>query len=341
MAAPGVGGGVVVVTGASAGVGRAVAMQLAGGGRKVALLARGESGLDAAAREVDERGGEAWAEVVDVASADAVGAAAARIEDEFGRIDGWINCAFAGVFAPTWEVRPEEFRRITDVAYLGYVHGTLAALNRMRPRDHGTIVQVGSALAYRGIPLQAPYCAAKHAIQGLTESLRCELLHEHSSVRVTMVQLPAVNTPQFDWVVSRLGRRPRPVAPIYEPEVAARGICHALDHPRRRERWVGASTALTIMANAVAPALLDRYLARTGFKAQLTDQADSGIAGNLWQPRDSGEDAGSHGSFDDSAWRHSAEQWCARHPAVAGGTTVGAAVLGWRALSRLREVSES
>ena len=328
--------GVVVITGASAGVGRAVATQLAGRGRKVALLARGESGLGAAAREVADLGGEAWTEVVDVASADAVEAAADRIEGEFGRIDGWINCAFAGVFAPAWEVRPEEYRRITEVTYLGYVHGTLAALNRMRPRNRGTVVQVGSALAYRGIPLQAPYCAAKHAIQGFNESLRCELLHEHSRVRVTMVQLPAVNTPQFDWVVSRLGRRPRPVAPIYEPEVAARGICHALDHPGRRERWVGASTALTIMANAVAPAVLERYLARTGFSSQLTDRVDTGVPGNLWQPRDSGEDAGSHGSFDSSAWRHSAEQWCVRHPAVVGGTAIGAATLGWKAVKDLR-----
>ncbi len=330
------GDGVVVVTGASAGVGRAVAAELGGRGRRVALLARGESGLQACADEVRECGGEAWVEVVDVASADAVDAAASRVEEEFGRIDGWINCAFAGVFARAWEVRPEEYRRITEVTYLGYVHGTLAALERMRPRNRGTIVQVGSALAYRGIPLQAPYCAAKHAIQGFHESLRCELLHDHSRVRVTMVQLPAVNTPQFGWVVSRLGRRPRPVAPIYEPEVAARGICHALDHPGRRERWVGASTALTLMANAVAPGLLDRYLARTGLGAQLTDETDDGVPGNLWQPRDSAEDAGSHGAFDEHAWRHSAEQWCARHPALAGGTALGAAALGWKAARELR-----
>jgi len=298
--------GVIVVTGASAGVGRAVAAQLGSRGERVALLARGEAGLDAAAHEVERRGGEAWSCPVDVADPGEVEAAASRIEDQFGRIDGWINTAFAGIFARSWDVEPAEYRRITEVSYLGYVYGTLAALRRMRPRNRGTIVQVGSALAYRGIPLQAPYCAAKHAIQGFHDSLRCELLAERSSVRVTMVQLPAVNTPQFDWVISRLGRRPRPVAPIYQPEVAARGICHAFDHPGRRERWVGASTALTIMANAIVPGLLDRYLARTGLSGQMTERPDEGEPGNLWVPRDGVDDAGSHGSFDDQAhagWR--------------------------------------
>jgi len=328
--------GVVVVTGASAGVGRAVAVELGARGKRVALLARGAEGLKSAAGEVEEAGGQAWIGVVDVAEASAVEAAAASVEESFGRIDGWINCAFAGVFAPTWDVTTEEFRRVTEVTYLGYVHGTLAALRRMRPRDHGTIVQVGSALAYRGIPLQAPYCAAKHAIQGFHDALRCELLHERSKVRVTMVQLPAVNTPQFDWVVSRLGRRPRPVAPVYEPEVAARGICHALEHPQRRERWVGASTALTIIANSVVPGVLDRYLARTGYRAQLTDRPDVDVPGNLWQPRDSTADAGCHGSFDDEAWRHSIEGWCARHPVVVGGTALSAAALGGRVLRARR-----
>jgi len=320
------------VTGASAGVGRAVAVELGRRGGGVALLARGEAGLREAAREVEQSGGRAWAEVVDVADADAVEAAAARIEDEFGRIEGWVNCAFTGVFGRAWQIRPEEYRRITEVTYLGYVHGTLAALKRMRPRNRGTIVQVGSALAYRGIPLQAPYCAAKHAIQGFHDAVRCELLDEHSRVRVTMVQLPAVNTPQFGWVVSRLDRRPRPVAPIYQPEVAARGICHALDHPGRRERWVGASTALTIAANAVVPGLLDRYLARTGVDGQLTEELDTGVPGNLWFPGDELTDAGSHGGFDDRAWRHSVELWSARHPAVVGGGALAlvALVLGAR-----------
>ena len=320
--------GVVVVTGASGGVGRAVAARLGSRGQRVALLARGEAGLEAAAHEVERNGGEAWSCAVDVADPSAVESAAQRIEDEFGPIDGWINTAFAGIFAHAWDVEPAEYRRVTEVSYLGYVHGTLAALDRMRPRDRGTIVQVGSALAYRGIPLQAPYCAAKHAIQGFHDALRCELLAEHSRVRVTMVQLPAVNTPQFDWVLSRLGRRPRPVAPIYQPEVAARGICHALDHPQRRERWVGASTALTIMANAVAPGVLDRYLARTGLSGQLTERPDEGEPGNLWMPRDSVDDAGSHGSFDDQAWEHSTEAWAARHAAGLGAATLGGAAVG-------------
>jgi short-subunit dehydrogenase len=182
----------------------------------------------------------------------------------------------------------------------------------MRPRNHGTIVQVGSALAYRGIPLQSAYCGAKHAIQGFNESLRCELLHEKSNVHVTMAQLPAVNTPQFSWVLSRMAKRPQPVAPIYQPEVAARGICHALDHPKRRERWIGGSTALTIAGNAVLPALLDRYLALTGISGQLTDKRDEGQPGNLWKPGDADTDAGSHGSFDDKSWSRSAQQWWSR-----------------------------
>ncbi len=244
---------VVVVTGASAGVGRATAKTFGARGAKVALLARGETGLAGAAREIREAGGQALPIPVDVADADQVEAAAARVEDELGPIDVWVNVAFTSVFAPFHQIRPEEFRRVTEVAYLGYVYGTMAALRRMRPRDEGTIVQVGSALAYRGIPLQSAYCGAKHAIQGFNESLRCELLHERSNVHVTMVQLPAVNTPQFTWVLSRLPRRAQPVPPIYQPEVAARGIVYAADHPRRREYWVGGSTVGTLVANAVMP----------------------------------------------------------------------------------------
>jgi len=322
-----------VVTGASAGVGRAIAVELASRGDRVALLARGDEGLAAAAQDVERAGGTALPVQVDVADPDAVEEAAARVERTFGAIDVWVNTAFASVFALSWDIEPGEYHRITQVTYLGYVYGTLAALKRMRPRGSGTVVQVGSALAYRGIPLQAAYCGAKHAIQGFNESVRCELLHEHSPVHVTMVQLPAVNTPQFGWVLSRLPGRPRPVAPIYEPEVAARAVAHATEHPGRRERWVGGSTAATIMANAVVPGLLDRYLARTGFDAQQDDEPPSPQQtsdGNLWRPRDARQDRGSHGQFDDSAWRHSAQQWVATRPvrvAAAAGLVAGA--VGW------------
>ena len=203
------------------------------------------------------------------------------------------------MFAPFWEVSPDEYRRVTEVSYLGFVYGTMAALRRMMPRDHGTIVQVGSALAYRGIPLQTAYCGAKHAVQGFTEALRCELLHQKSNVRITMVQLPAVNTPQFSWVLSRLPRHPQPVPPIYQPEVPARAIVYAAEHPRRREYWVGAATAATLMANAVAPGLLDRYLGATGFKSQQTSEpAGRDRPENLWEPADADVDYGAHGAFD-------------------------------------------
>ena len=307
---------VVVVTGASAGVGRAIATEQAAHGDRVALLARGHSGLAAAAEEIRRTGGEAITIEVDVADAEQVEQAAAEVEDRLGPIDVWVNVAFSSVFARSWEITPEEYRRITEVSYLGFVHGTLSALRRMRPRDRGTIVQVGSALAYRGIPLQAAYCGAKHAIQGFHESVRCELLHERSQVRVTMAQLPAVNTPQFSWVLARLPHRPQPVPPIYQPEVVARGVRNAIEHPRRRERWIGTSTALTIMANAVAPGILDRYLGRTGFDSQQTADPTAGspqeATGNLWKPRDTDSDWGSHGRFDDRSISRSPQQWLIR-----------------------------
>ncbi len=214
--------------------------------------------------------------------------AATEIEAQFGPIDVWINVAFTSVFAPFAEIAPDEFRRVTEVSYLGYVNGTMVALSRMRPRNAGTIVQVGSALSERAIPLQSAYCGAKHAINGFTESLRCELLHEHSGVRVTVVQMPAVNTPQFSWVLSRLPRHPQPVPPIYQPEVAAHGVVYAADHPGRKQYWVGGSTAATLLAQKVAPAILDRYLARTGFDAQQTDQAVpvGSRPDNLFDPAD-------------------------------------------------------
>ncbi|WP_242884697.1 SDR family oxidoreductase [Actinomadura litoris] len=293
---------VVVITGASAGVGRAVARAFAARGARVALLARGNAGLEAAAAEVEELGGTALPIVVDVADAAQVDAAADRAERTLGPIGVWVNNAFTGVFAPFDEITPEEYRRVTEVTYLGTAHGTRAALARMKPRDSGVIVQVGSALAYRGIPLQSAYCGAKHAIEGFTESLRAELLHDRSAVKVTMVQLPALNTPQFDWVRSRLPRRPQPVPPIYQPEVAARAVVHAADNPRRRERWVGGSTIATLLAEKVVPGLLDRYLGRTGYRSQQTgDRRPEVDPGNLWEPCDDDRDHGAHGAFDDSA----------------------------------------
>src|SRR3954447_9490822 len=290
-----------VVTGASGGIGRAVARRLAARGDAVALLARGAEGLEGAAEDVQRAGGTPLPIEVDVADYAAVDDAAEQVEKDLGPIDLWVNDAFSSVFAPFREITMDEFTRVTQVSYLGYVYGTKAALTRMLTRDRGTIVQVGSALAYRGIPLQTAYCGAKHAIQGFHESLRVELLHDKRNVHVTMVQLPAVNTPQFRWVLSRLPRKAQPVAPIYQPEVAAKAIVFAADHPRRREYWVGASTAVTLLANAVAPGLLDRYLARTGYKGQQTaDKRDPDQPANLWKPADGerGDDFGSHGIFD-------------------------------------------
>ncbi|MEU4211837.1 SDR family oxidoreductase [Streptomyces sp. NPDC026206] len=328
---------VVVVTGASGGVGRATARAFAARGACVALLARGHKGLEAAAEDVRRAGGEALALSVDVADHRAVTEAADRVEEIFGPVDVWVNNAFAGVFAPFVEIEPDEFRRVTEVTYLGYVYGTHAALSRMLPRDHGTIVQVGSALAYRGIPLQSAYCGAKHAIQGWNESLRCELLHQRSKVRTTMVQLPALNTPQFDWVLCRLPRRPRPVAPVYEPELAARAIVHAAAHPRRREYWVGGSTVATLLANAVVPGLLDRYLARTAYAAQQRpDPLPDLPPVNLWHPADGdgGHDYGAHGDFDGQAHGRGAQPWLSEHRnALAAGAAFAAAAF---AAARMR-----
>ncbi|MFI1564723.1 SDR family oxidoreductase [Streptomyces sp. NPDC020490] len=328
----------VVVTGASGGVGRATALAFARRGDRVALLARGREGLAGAADEVQRAGGEALVVPVDMADAKAVDDAAQRVADVFGHIDVWVNDAFAGVFAPFTEITPDEFRRVTEVTYLGYVFGTRAALRHMLPRDRGTIVQVGSALAYRGIPLQSAYCGAKHAIQGFNESLRCELLHARSGVRTTMVQLPAVNTPQFDWVLSRMPGQARPVAPVYQPEVAARAIVHAASHGRRREYWVGGSTVATLIANAVVPGLLDRYLARTGFDSQ-QDQDGHGGLPNLWAPVDGphGRDHGAHGRFDDQSIAHSPQDWVSRNRGRMGAGLV-AGGLGVAVSAGLRRV---
>jgi NAD(P)-dependent dehydrogenase (short-subunit alcohol dehydrogenase family) len=321
----------VVVTGASAGIGRATARLFGERGASVGLIARGYAGLDGAARDVEQAGGAALAVSADVADYQQVTDAAQQIEERFGAIDVWVNAAFTAVFSPFAEITAEEFRRVTEVSYLGFVYGTMAALSRMRPRDRGTIVQVGSALGARSIPLQSAYCGAKHAINGFTESLRCELRHERSGVHVTVVQMPAVNTPQFSWVRSRLPNHPQPVPPIYQPEVAARGVVYAASHPRRKQYWVGASTAATILANRVAPALLDRYLARTGYGSQQTaEPAGPGRPENLFQPVDGvdGRDFGAHGVFDGRSHAHSAQAWLSRRAGVSAAVLSGAAVLG-------------
>ena len=300
-------------------------------GDNVVLLARGEKGLTAAARDVERAGGMPTVMPVDVADSDAVLAVAERVEAEVGAIDVWVNVAFTSVFAPFERISPQEYRRVTEVSYLGYVYATMAALKYMKPRDRGTIVQVGSALAYRGIPLQTAYCGAKHAIQGFHEALRCELLHDKSNVHVTMVQMPAVNTPQFSWVLSRLPRHAQPVPPIYQPELAARAVLYAADHPKRREYWVGASTVGTLAANAIAPGLLDRYLARTGFDAQQADQPkDPHQPANLWQPVDGagGQDFGAHGIFDQRSHARDPQTWASQHHGLLGGAVTAAAGVG-------------
>lgn len=304
---------VVVITGASAGVGRATARAFAEREARVGLLARGEVGLESARREVEAAGGAALSVPTDVADAEQVDAAAERVEDEFGPIDVWVNNAMTSVFSPVAEMTAAEYRRVTEVTYLGYVHGTQAALNRMCPRDRGTIVQVGSALAYRGIPLQSAYCGAKHAIQGFTESLRTELLHEDSSVQVTMIQMPALNTPQFEWVKSRLPRKPQPVPPLYQPEVAADAVVWAADHDRD-ELWVGLPTYKAIIGNRLVPRQLDETLSRTGWDSQMTDEpADSDREHNVWNPVDDDRDAGAHGRFDDRARSKSPMFWVSTH----------------------------
>ena len=302
---------VVVVTGASAGVGRATVRAFASRGFSVGLLARGRDGLDAAAKEVESLGGTALAIPTDVADADQVEAAAVVVEEHLGPIDVWVNNAMTSVFALFSDVDPAEFRRVTDVTYHGCVNGTRSALRRMLPRDRGTIVQVGSALAYRGIPAQSAYCGAKHAIQGFTESVRCELRHQHSRVRIAMVQLPAVNTPQFDWVLSRLPRRAQPVPPIYQPELIARAVVHLADHPRR-EMWLTATTVKAIVGNMVVPGYLDRRLGRTGVAAQQTDEpADPDRPSNLWEPVPG--DFGAHGAFDDRSRTWDPLAWGSLH----------------------------
>ena len=298
---------VVVITGASAGIGRATVRKFAEHGAYIGLLARGRDGLEGARQEVEAAGGKALVLPTDVSDPDQVEAAATAVEEAFGPIDIWVNDAMASILSPFKEIKPEEFRRVTEVTYLGYVYGTMAALHRMLPRDRGKIVQVGSALAYRSIPLQSAYCSAKAAIRGFTDSIRTELIHDGSNVKITMVQMPAVNTPQFGWIKNRLPNKPQPVPPIFQPEVAAEAIYWAA-HNDRRELYVGSPSVKAIMANKVASGLLDYYLANTGYSGQQTDEpADPDQSNNLWEPLPG--DRGAHGSFDNRAQDSSPQLW--------------------------------
>ncbi|HET6896339.1 MAG TPA: SDR family oxidoreductase [Candidatus Baltobacteraceae bacterium] len=325
---------VVVITGASGGIGRAAAREFAKHGARLALLARGEEGLDAARREAESLGAQALAIPTDVANADEVERAAQRVEAELGPIDIWVNVAFTNVFSEFWDVTPEEWRRLTDVTYLGYVWGTMAAMKRMRARDRGTIVQVGSALCYRSIPLQSPYCGAKSAIRGFTDSIRCELIHHRSKIKMTMVQMPAVNTPQFTWNRVKSGlNHPQPLPPIFQPEIAGRAIYWAA-HKTPREMWVGASSVLAIMVQKIAPRIGDLWLAMTGYKSQQTPEPiKPGRPDNLYEPADVSKDFGAHGEFDDKAKPRSWEtelimnrQWLLAGAALAGAAAVTTAI---------------
>src|SRR5947208_2014023 len=302
---------VAVVTGASAGVGRATARLFAKKGWDLGLIARGHAGLEAARREAEDLGIRALALPTDVADAEAVEHAAQQIESELGPIDLWVNNAMVSVFSPVKQMQPEEYKRVAEVTYLGVVYGTLAALKRMLPRNRGVIIQVGSALAYRSIPLQSAYCAAKHAMVGFTDSLRCELIHDKSRVHLSVVHLPALNTPQFDWVKSRLPRQPQPVPPIFQPEVAAEAILYAARH-HPRELWVGGPTLKAILGQRVAPSALDAYLGRHGYEAQQTAEPVSRVRrDNLWAPLPG--DHGAHGTFDDRALQPRGAGWLRTH----------------------------
>jgi NAD(P)-dependent dehydrogenase (short-subunit alcohol dehydrogenase family) len=327
---------VAVVTGGSAGVGRAVVRELAAHGWDVAILARGRAGVDAAATEVKAAGGRGLGVHTDVADLTQVRDAANRTERELGPIDLWVNIAFSGALRYFWDTPDEEFRRMTEVTYFGQVNGTRVALDLMRPRDRGVIVQVGSALAYRGIPLQAAYCGAKHAVIGFTESVLTELRHDKSTVRICMVQLPGVNTTQFNWNDNEFDEHPQPVAPVFQPEPVARAVRFLADHPRRN-MWVGVSTAYTILGNRIAPWFLDWYLGRTNVTAQLSRRAGPRYGSNVFQPRDEQADRGSHGMFDDRALSRDPWSWASMHRvALTAATTMVAFAATLARLSRRR-----
>lgn len=324
---------VVVVTGSSGGVGRAIAHAFAKRGAHVGLLARGQEGLDDAAREVESFGGRALAVPTDVADHRQVEAAAQRVEEHFGDIDVWVNDAMATVFARFIDTEPEEFKRATEVTYLGAVYGTMAALKRMSARNRGTIVQVGSALSYRAIPLQAAYCGSKFGIRGFTDSIRTELRHDKSKVHITMVQLPGVNTTQFNWCRSKLAKHPMPVPPIYQPEIPAEAVYWAAHH-RRRELWVGYSAVQAILGNKIAPSFADWYLARTGFDGQQIEDMPVGPErpDNLYEPVPGL--AATHGMFDDQAKTSSPQLWAATHHPLMAGVAAGIAAAAAAKLGR-------
>jgi NADP-dependent 3-hydroxy acid dehydrogenase YdfG len=327
---------VVVITGASAGVGRAIARAFGKRGAHIGLLARGEAGLEAACREIETCGGKALVLPTDVADANQIEEAAQKVEETFGPIDVWINDAMESVFSPFQEIEPEVYKRVTEVAYLGFVYGTMSALRRMLPRDRGKIIQIGSALAYRSIPLQSAYCGAKHAIMGFTDSIRCELIHEQSHVKITMVQLPAVNTPQFQWVKSHLPRQPQPVPPIYQPEVIADAVTWVTDH-YRRELFIGLNTAVIIQGNKVFPALGDWYLGKTGYQSQQTTHpVDPERQNNIWKPLDEEKDYGAHGRFDQRARSRSWQLWADTHPGLVVLLAVAGIAGGTALLRRIR-----
>ncbi len=329
---------VIIVTGAAAGVGRAIAREFGKERARVGLIARNQESLEAAKSEIESMGGQALVLPLDVSNSEAIERATQQVEDTFGPIDVWINDAMVSVFSPAEEMQPEEFKRVTEVTYLGYVYGTLAALKRMRPRNHGIIIQIGSALAYRSIPLQSAYCAAKHAIAGFTESLRTELLHQKSEVKVCQINLPAVNTPQFSWVKSRLPRHPHPVPPIYQPEMIARAVRHISHHPRRRLD-IAFSTVKAILAEKFAPAFADRYLAKYGYSSQQTGQSvQKDRKDNLWAPVPG--DYGAHGIFDSQARNSSPTLWLDIHrlPIFMGLGAILVAAIGIGLRSRSKQV---
>lgn len=314
----------VVITGASAGLGRAMVREFAIGGANIGLIARGEEGLNAAKKEVEEYGGKAVVAVTDVSDYDQVENAAQKIEETLGPVDIWINNAMVSVFGPFKKMEAEDFKHVTDVTYLGQVYGTKAALKRMLPRNKGSVILIGSALAYRGIPLQSAYCGAKHAIHGFFESLRSELIKDNSRVQLSMVQMPAMNTTQFGWVKSYLKNKPKPMGRIFEPEVAAKAVVQIAKNPQR-ELYVGYPTVQTIWGNKMIPGYLDKYLAKTGFDGQQTDEPESAERkNNLWEPVPG--DHGARGTFAAESWNFSPETWMATHKKTTLGLLAGLAV---------------